>query len=113
MQSIHETSVPLKVVYVVVGVLFLVLGVIGLIIPIIPGLLFLVGAIYIFGKVSRRVRGWSDANPTFREVNARMERMSTVGAMDRVRVGCLWCLDAFVRGADRLMGGIARLIRKF
>jgi hypothetical protein len=37
MQSIHETSVPLKVVYVVVGVLFLVLGVIGLIIHVSRG----------------------------------------------------------------------------
>ena len=63
-------SGPEKLLYFTLGIMFLVLGVVGLIIPILPGVLFLAGALYMLSRASRRVRAIADDNPTDRGSHA-------------------------------------------
>jgi uncharacterized membrane protein YbaN (DUF454 family) len=53
-----------KLFYLTLGIIFLVMGVVGLIIPILPGVLFLAGALYMLGRGSSRVKQLADENPT-------------------------------------------------
>lgn len=103
---------PMKVVYLVVGVMLLGLGLIGLVMPIIPGILFLIAAIFVLGKVSRRVRRWGQSNDTYRAVSARFERMSHVGVMDRVKVTVLMLAGGVARSVDAAVSSATQLFRR-
>ena len=59
-RQVNRSIVPLKLVYLVIATVCIMIGLVGLIIPVIPGILFLMVAVYYLGKVSRRVRNWSD-----------------------------------------------------
>jgi uncharacterized membrane protein YbaN (DUF454 family) len=100
---------PRKLAYAVLGAMCLLIGIVGLVIPIIPGLLFLAGAVFLFSKVSRRVNAWSKRQPLFQDVRFKLARMAQVGPMDRVRVSALLMLDVVVRGLDRLTSRLRRL----
>lgn len=102
-------SSPTKLIYLVLGVIFLMLGVVGLLIPIIPGILFLVGAVYVFGKVSRRVHAFGERHSVYRDMSTRFDRMGEVGIADRVRVAGLMCLEMTLRGVDAAVVGIRRV----
>ena len=52
-------SRPVKVVYVALALICVLICIAGLLLPVIPGLLFLVAALYLIGKVSVRVKTWS------------------------------------------------------
>ena len=64
----------LKLVYLVIGVVCLMLGVIGLIIPIIPGVLFLMVALYLLSRGSHRIKSFSERQPHLRRLHRRMEQ---------------------------------------
>ena len=66
---------PVKVVYLMLALVCGVIGLAGLLLPVIPGLLFLVAALYLVGKVSVRVKAWSEARPMLRGLHARIRRM--------------------------------------
>ncbi len=100
----------MRAVYIVIGLLLLGLGILGLIIPIIPGILFLVAAVYVLGKVSRRVRTWGEGNSVYRDVSRRFDRLHTVSAWDRARVLPLMLLEMTVTGLDRLATNVTRLV---
>lgn len=99
----------MRAIYIVVGVAFLMLGVVGLIIPVIPGILFLAAAIYVLGKVSKRVRSLGQRNAMYRDMSRRFDRLQSVGVLDRVRVVPLMLLDMAVTGLDRLATAATRL----
>jgi len=109
----HVTSVPARLIYCVLGVMLLMLGVVGLVIPVIPGVIFLVAAIYVFGKVSSRVRRWSHRHPVFRNANAQFGRMGQVNVVDRLRVVSLMFVGVIVRGLDTVAGTAARVLRRY
>jgi hypothetical protein len=102
----------MKVVYLVVGVMLLTLGLIGLVIPVIPGILFLIAAVFVLGKVSRRVRRWGQSNDTYRSVSGRFERMSHVGVMDRVKVTVLMLAGSIARSVDVAVSSARQLFRR-
>ncbi len=52
-----------KLVYLVIGIVCLLLGVIGLVIPIIPGILFLMAALYLLSRGSRRIKKFTEQSP--------------------------------------------------
>lgn len=104
------TASPMKIVYLVLALCFLVLGVIGLVFPLIPGILFLVGAVYLLGKVSRRIKAWSASSSTYTGVERRIALLGGVGWLDRVRLGSLMALDAVVRSVDSVLAGLGRIV---
>ncbi|MDZ7684542.1 MAG: DUF454 family protein [Gammaproteobacteria bacterium] len=102
----------MKIVYLALALCFLMLGVIGLVFPLIPGILFLVGGVYLLGKVSRRIKAWSASSPTYTGVERRVALLGGVGWLDRMRLGSLMALDAVVRGVDSVMSGIGRFVAR-
>lgn len=48
----------MKLIYIVLGFIFLGVGIVGIILPIMPGTVFLLLALYFFGKGSDRLRDW-------------------------------------------------------
>jgi len=109
----HITSVPARLIYCVLGVMLLMLGVIGLVIPVIPGVIFLVAAIYVFGRVSSRVRRWSHRHPVFRNASTQFGRMGQVNVFDRLRVVSLMFVGVIARGLDTAAGTAARVLRRY
>ncbi len=105
-----------KLAYLVIGVICLMLGVIGLIIPIIPGILFLMAAIYLLSQGSARIRHFVRANPRFEQMHQRMDRMSEVDFASRMRVTGWMAVDATVSGAQyvgsRISGVCAAVKRR-
>lgn len=102
----------MRAIYLVIGVAFLALGVVGLIIPIIPGILFLAAAVYVLGKVSRRVRHFGQRNAAYRDVSRRFDRLQFVSIRNRARVFPLILLDMAVTGLDRLVNATTRLLAR-
>ncbi len=94
----RATALPIKVLYVLAAVLFLVLGVVGLIMPIIPGVLFLAGALLLLGKVSRRFRVWTRRHPVARSMRLRMASLGRVGWLDRAKLVGWMTLEMMVSG---------------
>ncbi len=75
-------SGPQKIIYLTLGILFLALGVVGLVIPIVPGILFLLGAVYLLSRGSRRVGKMVKAHPHLNRLQARMARMDKLYRSD-------------------------------
>ena len=101
----------MKVVYIVLGVIFLMLGVIGLVIPIIPGILFLMAALYVLGKVSVRVRQFTERDPRIREMQRRLDQFGEVGVVDRLQLAGWMALDAGIKGAQSVSNGVSSVTR--
>ncbi|MEX0943767.1 MAG: DUF454 family protein [Pseudomonadales bacterium] len=108
----RKVNSPMKVIYLVVGALLLALGLIGLVIPIIPGILFLIAAVYVLGKVSRRVRRWGQNNHTYRSVSSRFERMGHVSVLDRIKVTGLMIAGGLASSIDIAVHRINRLFQR-
>ena len=102
-------SGPAKLMYITLGIMFLALGIIGLIIPILPGVLFLAGAVYLLGRGSTRVKQMADSNPTLREMQIRMEAMDGVSILDKFKVAGLTVAGGVVVGAQKVCSGVKRL----
>ena len=104
-------STSTKVLYGLLAVVCVVIGLVGLLVPIIPGVLFLLGALYLVGRISTRVQRWSDRQPRLQRMHARLEGMCYVGVMDRMKVVGLTGLEVVMRGLERgvlLLRGILR-----
>lgn len=102
-------SGPAKLMYITLGIMFLALGVIGLIIPILPGVLFLAGAVYLLGRGSSRVKQMADRNPTLRDMQVRMERLDGVSVLDKFKVAGLTVAGGAVTGIEKVFSGVKRL----
>lgn len=103
-------SGPEKLFYLILGIIFLALGVVGLLIPILPGVLFLAGALYMLSRGSSRIRRLAEEHPRIRSLHQRMNRLSAVSALDRIRVTSLMTLQATVTGLQKLTLGVRRMI---
>lgn len=101
---------PMKLIYLTLGIMCLVLGVVGLIIPILPGVLFLAGALYLLTRGSSRVKQMADEHPRLRSFQQRMEQMDAASMMQRAQVACLMTLQSFVSGTRKLFLGFRRMV---
>ena len=101
---------PLKLIYLTLGIMFLVLGVVGLIIPILPGVLFLAGALYLLSRGSTRVKQMADEHPTLRGLQRRMDQLDTATMAQRVQVAFLMTVESVAIGTRKLFLGVRRLI---
>lgn len=109
MRKKMTVSGPEKLLYITLGIMFLALGVVGLIIPIIPGVLFLAGAVYMLSRGSRRVKQFTDANPTISRMQARVEKLDAVSIAEKVQVTGLTMLQAIAVGSRKVAVGVRRL----
>lgn len=105
-----KVSGPEKLIYLLLGAVCLVLGIIGLVIPIIPGILFLGGALYLLTRGSTRIRAFANTDPRLQSLQRRLERIDGVGFLDRIKVSGLMAADAVVMGIQKLTLGIRRLL---
>lgn len=101
-------SKPLKLVYLVIGVVCLMLGVIGLVIPIIPGVLFLMAALYLLNRGSRRIRKFTEKNPRVLLMRQRLDQFGEISVADRVRLAGWMTMDAAVKSAQLVASGMSR-----
>ena len=111
-------SRPVKVVYVALALICLLIGIAGLLLPVIPGLLFLVAALYLVGKVSVRVKTWSESRPMLGSLHARLHKLEQVSLGERLKVLglsiaelALLSIAESVRLARLLMARITELFR--
>ena len=109
--SVTAVSTPRKLAYLALGALFVFLGMVGLIVPIIPGVLFLVAAVYVVSKASTRVKRFADADPRIRKVQRRFDRFGSLGAQDRMRLAGWMILDAGLQGVQLLANGISQMTK--
>ncbi|MEM7364344.1 MAG: DUF454 family protein, partial [Pseudomonadota bacterium] len=102
---------PYQLLLLATGVLLLFIGLVGLIFPLIPGLLFLVLALMVIGKVFPSVKSWAGQNKTLSNVQQRIERLDGHSVLTMAKVAAF----AVVQGAvatlvftTRLLGRVVR-----
>lgn len=105
-------SPSLRLVYAVLGIFLVIMGLVGLLVPVIPGVIFLAAAVYVFSRVSRRFHLWSHSRPTLRKMHYRMEQMRMVNFGQRLRMVGLMTVGAFVAGIGAATAGVTRLARR-
>ena len=106
---------PLPVVSSVVGSLrgvgVLLLGLVGLILPIIPGIVFLLLAVYVLTRISRRAAAYAHNQPWFNRYLRHLNAVDTLSVGERFKLGFLvmarsvvngieWCFAA-IKGRDK------------
>jgi uncharacterized membrane protein YbaN (DUF454 family) len=110
--SATPLSASTKVLYGLLAAVCIVIGLIGLLIPIIPGVLFLLGALYLIGKISTRVKGWSDRQPGLQRMHVRLEGLRHVSVVDRLKVVGLTCFALTLRVFERGVVLLRRALRR-
>ena len=101
---------PEKLLYLTLGILFLALGIVGLLMPILPGVLFLAGALYMLSRGSNQFRKFAESDPRLKGLQAKMNRVQQVPVLDRMRVAGLMTLQATVSGTQKVFSGVSRLV---
>ena len=99
-----------KLFYLTLGIIFLVLGVVGLIVPILPGVLFLAGALYMLGRGSSRVKQLADENPSLRSFQARMDQVSAATVVEQLQVTFLMIIRGTAVGVRKISVGVKKLL---
>ena len=107
-----KLGVPHKVFFVGLAGVCLVIGLVGLIIPVIPGVLFIVGAVFLLSKVSTRVQRWSEGQSWMSSVRVRMIQLGALKPVAKARFLALLAVKSVVSGAERTFKFIARILRR-
>jgi uncharacterized membrane protein YbaN (DUF454 family) len=97
-----------KLVYLIIGVACLMLGVIGLVIPIIPGVLFLMAALYLLSRGSRRIKKLTEQSPRVLLMRQRIDQFGEINVTDRVKLAGWMTMDAAVKSVQFLGNGMNR-----
>ena len=97
-----------KLVYLVIGVICLMLGVVGLIIPIIPGVLFLMAAVYLLSRGSKRIHEFTKNDPRLSKIHRRMDQFGEVDAKSRIQLAGWMVADAAATTVRIVGGGVHR-----
>ncbi|MCB1645568.1 MAG: DUF454 family protein [Pseudomonadales bacterium] len=113
----HATTVKphTRAMYVALAVLFLMVGLIGILIPVIPGLIFLGLALLMLGKVSRRVRVWTESKPMLKKLARQLDRMAAVDFPTRLKASGLLMLQSLMSAAAVVVttgSGALRLLKR-
>ena len=104
-----NVSGPEKLLYITVGILLLALGLVGLLIPIIPGVLFLAGAVYMLSRGSQSVRQYAESHPHLSRMQARMDRLDAISMAEKAQVAGLTALQLVVSVGRMVYVGVRRL----
>ena len=104
-----NVSGPEKLLYITVGILLLALGLVGLLIPIIPGVLFLAGAVYMLSRGSQSVRQYAESHPHLSCMQARMERLDAISMAEKAQVAGLTALQLVMSVGRKVYVGVRRL----
>ena len=107
-----KLGMPSKVIYTVLAVVCVVIGLIGLVIPIIPGILFIGGAIFLLSKVSSRVHDWSERQTWLHDARVRMIQMGSLRPLSKARFLCLLAAKSVVSGVQTALRFFGSLIPK-
>lgn len=99
-----------KLFYLTLGIIFLVMGVVGLVVPILPGALFLAGALYMLGRGSSRVKQLADENPTLRSFQARMDQVGAATVVEQFQVTFLMIVQGTAVGVRKISVGVKKLL---
>ena len=102
-------SGPQKLLYLTLGIMFLALGVVGLLIPIIPGVLFLAGAIYMLSRGSTRVREYAENHPRLSGFQRRMGELDAITIAERAQVAGLMALQTVAVSGRKVYFGVRQL----
>ena len=87
-QGTHRHTGPVARILGLVLVIFLLcLGLIGLVFPLLPGLLFLLLAIYVLSRVSRRFAFLAHRNSWLRRTFRRLGHVRSLPPLDLLRLG--------------------------
>lgn len=99
------TSLSGRLLGLLLFLMLLGLGLIGLVLPIIPGLLFLLLALYVLTRVSRRFAFMAHRNSWLRRAFRRLRHVRTLPATDLLRL-------LFWMTARGLVNGVGALWRQ-
>ena len=113
MRSERQLGMPHKAVYIAIALVCIMIGLAGLILPIIPGFLFLLGAVYCLSKVSRRFKYWAEQQPTLQQLQTKLSRLNTVDALSRVKVISLMGVEMMVQFCVQVVAVVKRGTRLF
>ncbi len=106
-------SISRKIIYLPLGILFLVLGLVGLIIPIVPGILFLLGAVYLLSRGSGRIGNMVRKHPDLKRLDSKMTRMKNLSGFERLQLVTLMAINAIAGALHKVWLGMRRLILRF
>jgi uncharacterized membrane protein YbaN (DUF454 family) len=97
-----------KVALSVLIVAFLLIGLIGLILPIIPGILFLVLAVFLMTRVSRRAATFAHSQPWFHRHMGQLNASSHLSVADRLKFGFLIAARGTISALKRLVSYLTK-----
>ena len=98
-----------KSIYLVLASCCLALGLLGLVVPILPGVIFLVIAIFLLGKVSRRVQHWLDRQSWVKKLEWHVKKARLLTLADNARLGAWMALKSCLQVLSRLGKATGRL----
>jgi hypothetical protein len=101
-------ALPHKVIYTALALVFVAVGIAGLVIPIIPGILFIIGAIYLLSKVSSRVHSWSEQQAWMSPVRVRMIQLGGLRPLAKTRFVLLLAAKQVVSGLHTVTKTISK-----
>lgn len=110
--AVVTANVTAKVAYTIIAVLFLIIGVAGILVPVIPGVLFLIGAVLLLSKASTRVHRWSEGQAWVRGSRLRMIQMQGLRPVAKIRFVGLLIAQSVVNGVERLSQHKTRLFSR-
>jgi len=87
---------------------FLVIGLLGLILPIIPGILFLVLAVFLMTRVSRRAATYAHSQAWYHRQMSHLNATRHLSAGDRVKYSFLIAARGTVNAIKRLFKTIRK-----
>jgi len=85
------------------AVLFLILatiGIAGLILPLIPGLVFLLLAVYVLTRISRRVASYAHQQAWYKSSMGRLQSLSPLSLAERAMLCALLAARSLLQGAQ-------------
>jgi uncharacterized membrane protein YbaN (DUF454 family) len=91
-----------KIGFSVLIAVFLVIGLIGLILPIIPGILFLVLAVFLMTRVSRRAATYAHSQAWYHRHMGQLNATRHLPAGDRLKFGFLIAARGTINAIKRL-----------
>lgn len=90
-----------KIIYTTIAVVFLMIGLAGLLVPVIPGILFLLGAVLLMAKVSSRVHHWSEGQAWVRGSHIRLIQMQGLQPLSKIKFALLLGAQSVVSGIQK------------
>lgn len=104
----HIIRSPYQLLLLATGVLLLFISLMSLIFPLIPGLLFLVLALMVIGRVFPAMKAWVDRNKILSRIQDRIERLDGRSVLTFAKVAALIVVQAAVTA----MAFAWRLVRR-